>query len=72
MVHYLVSGKDRRELKGRLSKLKYQLKMVPFYEDISNVYGSHYNVDIEKLKSDIAEIEHTLQIKIHKLDQWKI
>lgn len=56
---YKISGKTRRELKKKLSLLKYHVRMFWFYEDIDRVYGGgHEDTWCEKhLKEMEIEIE---------------
>ena len=68
---YKINGKERRELKKKLSLMKYSHKMFWFFEDVDRVYGGGVddncaNQYLKKLKEDIDEIELKLSVKIDR------
>ena len=66
---FKISGKERRELKKKLSLLKYSHKMFWHYEDVAMVYGtSMEDNDAKKsyddLKKQIDSLESILSEKL--------
>lgn len=63
---YLIYGKDRRDLKKKLSELKMFLKYNATSRDLEEVYGTNSNVDNDKYINDLKErinnIEKRLKI----------
>ena len=65
---FVISGLKRRELKKKLSLLKYSYNMFWHYEDVDRVYGGGSddfeceNI-LERIKSEIVELERIVSEK---------
>ena len=72
MSDFVISGLKRRELKKKLSLLKYSYSMFWHYEDIDRVYGGgsddfECEQILEKIKLEIVELEEKLSEKLLSL-----
>ena len=68
MSEFVVSGLKRRELKKKLSLLKYSYNMFWHFEDIDRVYGGgsdNFECEqiLEKIKLEIIELEKIVSEK---------
>jgi hypothetical protein len=67
---YRISGKERRILKRRLSKLKHHSKMFRYYEDINEVYGCSEMIEqeqerhLKEMQGEIDELEEKLREEV--------
>ena len=65
---FVISGLKRRELKKKLSLLKYSYNMFWHFEDIDRVYGGgsdNFECEqiLEKIKFEIVELERIVSEK---------
>lgn len=64
-MNYVISGKLRKTLKKKLSLLKYDRKMIYFFDDINQVYGLVTN-DIDQKARDLDDKIKDLEIKLQQ------
>jgi len=67
-MNYVITGKLRKTLKKKLSLLKYDRKMIYFFDDINQVYGLVTN-DIDQKAKYLDDKIKDFEIKLQQTIQ---